>query len=512
MADIASNTEIQIATDSVFSTIVSDDSGPYRTSKAFVKGDLPYGVTLFARMRHTHASWGNSPWSASLEFQVIVPATIIGICLDNSGTKGVFYWIDALGNKLDMFDFTTHPTYKSISMATVDDRAPVTMTKIPTFYVKTAVSGPVGTFADGKKCWWLSDLKALGYRPAACFKRSTLKDAAGKFRISDAVYIGTYLAHTETVGGATCLGSKKGTTPQTAQAKSTSKTSISNRNSDVAGITGFRMFDIWDMGALRLLLLMAIIKSDVQTNWGDNSTNISAPATGATEAKAIFKGTVAAPQVFIDDLWKCYWYYADLISITNGIVSLASPIDLTAAVSFGSADVARYTTPSTTGWIRDVLDCPMTIGDDTHDLMELFLPKAVATAETQATFSDSFGMNDAAAEIFFGGSANFTETYQNYEQTGTTSQSISFYNLYGIPGCPNYYNIGGTSCCRISNNSLCYRNYCEYMTSTSVPVYGYVTRTKTTNLTTEPGIFAMNKGLKFPSLNTGTYAARVCKN
>ena len=616
MADIASNTDIQIATDSVFSTIVSEVSGPYRTTKAFVNGDLPYGVTLFARARHRHETWGNTPWSATLEFQLIVPANIIGICLDNSGTKGTFSWIDANGNKLENFDPSTHPIYKNMTMATVDDaRAPVTMTKIPLFYLKTAASGPVGTFADGKKCWWISDLKALGYRPAACFKRSTSKDATGKYVISQFVYIGTYLSHSETVGGANSIGSKKGVKPLTAQSKTTCKTYISNRNSDVAGITGFRMFDIWDLGALRLLMVMARGKTDAQTAWGDNASNTSAPNTGATAAKVIFKGTSADPQVFIDDMWKCYWYYADLISITNGIVSLGSPIDLTAAISFGNAEMSRYTTPSDSGWIKDILDCPMVVGDDTHDLLELFIPKTVASAETQATFSDYFGMNDAAGEIFVCGSANFSETYQSYEVTG--SNSVSYWAQYAS-GCPNrtYYstqektylqqyggscpNLGGvcytdnqhynahaagctmpnkgyygevgyTGCKAGSNVSvrnwtwLCgycnqyltttHRNWascyppgaqypsgagfspscsvsystassgykCAYSggtcassgcpyTYTSTPIYGYVTRTRTTNFTNEPGIFAMNKGLKFMSQNTGTYACRMSKN
>jgi hypothetical protein len=186
----ATSTDIQIATDSVFSDVVVNDSGAYRTTRSFVKGDLPYGVTLFARVRHGNDTAGNSDWSAALEFKIIVPANVIGICLDNSGAKGTFYWIDALGNKLSSFDYTTHPVFKNISMVTVDDaRAPVTMTKIPLFYIKTAVSGPVGTFADGKKCWWISDLKDLGYRPAAAFKRSTQKDSAGKYVISAACFM-----------------------------------------------------------------------------------------------------------------------------------------------------------------------------------------------------------------------------------------------------------------------------------------------------------------------------------
>ena len=43
MADITpTGTDIQISTDSAFSTIVLNDSGAYRTTKSFTKVTLPY--------------------------------------------------------------------------------------------------------------------------------------------------------------------------------------------------------------------------------------------------------------------------------------------------------------------------------------------------------------------------------------------------------------------------------------------------------------------------------------
>ena len=70
------------------------------------------------------------------------------------------------------------------------------------------------------------------------------------------------------------------------------------------------------------------------------------------------------------------------------MVSLTRPMDLTSPLCFGNAAQSRYRQPTSSGWIRDVLDCPFTIGDDTHDLMELFLPGLVVSAENQGTFSD----------------------------------------------------------------------------------------------------------------------------
>ena len=385
-----SSTQLQIATDSSFSNLLVNNDSTYRTSQSFAKGALPYATTLYARVRHRHATTGDSAWSPTVNFKLVVPATVIGVCLDNTPTKGVFYWIDAAGNQLTSFDWANHPTYSGISMATVDSASgfPVTLTKFPKFYVKTALSGPTGTFAAGKKCWWISDLEEPDFHPAACFKRSTSKNSSGKYVISDYCYMGTFLGHSETVRSKTCLGSKRGQTVLASTTKANFKTYITNRNNASAGITGFRMFDIWDLGALRMLLLIAKADSDTQTQWGDNSAGTSYPKTGSTNARAVFKGTHSNPQVSIEDLWRCYWYHADLITINSGVVSLVSPMDLTSALSFGSAAASKYTQPTSSGWIRDVLECDFTIGDDTHNLLELFLPASVVSAENQGTFSD----------------------------------------------------------------------------------------------------------------------------
>ena len=383
-------TDLQISTDASFTKIVNTDDGTYRTSQRFEKDALPYGQTLYARVRHKSAETGESNWSATVTFNIVVPAQIIGVCIDNSNssTKGTFYWIDALGNQLSSFDWQSHPCYSNISMVTVDsDRAPVTLTRFPLTYVKTAASGPAGSFANGKKCWWISNLPYIGFHPAACFKRTTSRQD-GKYVISDYCYMGTFLGHQESAGGKTVIGSKRGQTVLASQTKETFKTYITNRNNTSAGITGFRMFDIWDLGLLRTLALVAKANSDTQSQWGDNSSGISSPKTGSTNARMVFKGSHSNPEISIEDLWRCYWYHADLITINSGQVTLTSPMDLSSSLSFGSASSGRYTQPTSSGWIRDVLDCPFTIGDDEHDLMELFLPKTVVSAENQGTFSD----------------------------------------------------------------------------------------------------------------------------
>ncbi len=336
------------------------------------------------RVRYRDPIQGDSEWSNPVQFQVIIPANIIGVCMDNSTTKGTFSWIDACGNKLSNFDYKNHPTFANIATTYTDtSRDTVQLTRFPLFYVKTAVSGPVGTFAAGKKCWWISDTPQEGFRPAACFKRTTSK-SEGKYIISPYCYMGTYLGHYAIVGRQKTIGSAKGKEVRANQTYATFKTLINRRNNVRAGQTGYRMFDIWDLGALRLLSLIATANTDTQTIWGDNNTGVEYPKTGSTNAKITFNNAGTT----MEDLWYCFWYLVNCFSIYYGVVTLYSPMDLSTALSFGSADSSRYTEPLIGGWIRDILDCPFVIGDDTHDLMELFLPKTITSSEKQATMSD----------------------------------------------------------------------------------------------------------------------------
>ena len=115
-------TNLQISSDSEFNTLLNnDDSGEYRTSQTFARDSLPYGVDLYARVRHIAAETGAGKWSQVVKFQVATPKYIIGVCMDNSGTtKGTFYWIDAVGNRLTSFDWQNHPTYAGIACVTTD--------------------------------------------------------------------------------------------------------------------------------------------------------------------------------------------------------------------------------------------------------------------------------------------------------------------------------------------------------------------------------------------------------
>lgn len=170
-------TDIQIATDIDFNTLSINETKPYCTTRTFIPDELPRGVDLYMRVRHhTDNASMDTPWSDTRQFQIESDAKIIGVCMDNSDTTKapVWDWIDKDGNKVDTFDSTTYPVYANAEGVVVtlpSGRNPTTYMKIPKFYVKTMVSGPINTFAQGKKCWWISDRPVNGFRVHPAFYR-----------------------------------------------------------------------------------------------------------------------------------------------------------------------------------------------------------------------------------------------------------------------------------------------------------------------------------------------------
>ncbi len=390
-----STTDLQISTDDKFKVILNDQSvTEYREQQHIAKDELPYGKTLYARVRHSVEECGYSKWSDKVSFHVEIPANIIGVAIDTNATPATVKYIDMNGNLLERPKVADHAAFKNISMAELDTaRAPVTMTKFPMFYMKTASSGPVGTYAENKVCYWISDLPVDGYYVHPAFKRGSTP--------SSYIYIGTYVGHTETIGDKVVLGSKQGSTVATGTVETTRDKLISyckNRNDADAGEAGWHHYDIWDVALLRLLSVVWKCKLDVQSAYGTNTT--ASPTTGATPSKIIFRGTPEAPEVWVDDVWSTYLQHVDGISHTNGVVSLTSPSGEAITLS---ATADTHTLATTSGYVRTFISEPYTLGEDTHDLLELFLPKTVVGAEPDATVPDYYEHTTDTSYLKVGG-------------------------------------------------------------------------------------------------------------
>lgn len=132
------------------------------------------------------------------------------------------------------------------------------------------------------------------------------------------------------------------------------------------------------MSLLKILLLIFGKGSNVQNIWGDNTSHTTYPKTGKTGSKALY----------MCDLWAHYLYILPKIAYTmdTELLSLTNPLD-------GSAIELAHNT-SGRGWIVDVCSGEFTLGnsqnayENTHDLMELFIPSATDGSESNATFPD----------------------------------------------------------------------------------------------------------------------------
>lgn len=380
----------QVATDSDFTDIIVDDVGGYSLTRDFVQDELPYGVDLYIRARHVHPTAGATEWSNPVQFQVKNQGWVIGICLDNSNelAKGQFYWIDANGNKLDSFDYQSHPTYAGVEMAVLDaECAPVTMTKFPQFYIKTAVSGPTGSFADGMKCWWICDKEIDGFRPHPVFMANSTTYASH-------VYVGTYLAHIEYIDDDTpTLGSKAGQQANTAteisEVISTAYRGNINRNTD-DGDTTIVIYNVYHLNMLRWLALIAKASTDVENVWGTNEENIANPLTGSTNAKIVFKGTQENPDVFIDDMWRCGLTYTNLMNYTANTTTDTLVLYVAGrSFEYNSDTLFAQLTLNMTGggYFKDVASgTPENLNAVIYDLMEMFWPAEFVDDEQFATF------------------------------------------------------------------------------------------------------------------------------
>ena len=438
---MAITTTIQIAKDRGFEQLVYNETVSNTTTKdiSLDISTIPYGTTLHSRLKYTNGDIASN-WSRSVSFTALSTKNVIGIAMDMSSCT--FSWIDMAGNRLSYFDWHEHPVYTSMSMVTTDtSRSACQFTKIPLFYINTATSGPAGTYSEGKKCWWISDQPVPGFRPHPAFKRSSNR-SNGKYIINDAVYIGTYFGHLESLSGSgSCIGSKRNTTWHTGSSVNDYRTYCNNRNSSSYDQSGYRIFDVHDMGLIRLLTLIASGEPQTTRKWGYSTSSTS--YNGTTDNKLIFFGTKSNPTVWIDDMWMRRYWYVDKLTITNGYVHIINPFDGSEASGPGENTYSR--TPAR-GFMHDVCSGRITIGDDVHDLMEYFLPRTVSGSESSSAFRSWWETDEifrqAINYIWFG------SCYDRWDMPSqATPETLGLFHL-NIDNDPTYSTVG----CRICKN------------------------------------------------------------
>ena len=271
------------------------DSGASTTNKTSYTvpaGVLVAGQTQYVmRVRHTGTSLGASEWSSDIAFTTKQQfAQIIGIvCTATGGGAGAWQRIDENFNAITTTSatFNNHPTYAGVIAQTIDGQA---MMRVPKYYLKTGTV-PSGTYA-GKRYWMVSDQPVSGFSVHPAFMNAGAQ--------IDQFWVGKYQG---TNDGGTKLGSAAGVTPLASIDFPTMQTRANNRNT--GGVTGFGLWNIYQLSAIQTLALIEIGGSDSQTLVGQGHVSGSSALAvdNATVAQATWRGIVG--------LWGNVWQMVD---------------------------------------------------------------------------------------------------------------------------------------------------------------------------------------------------------
>ncbi|MFO8016708.1 MAG: hypothetical protein R6U32_06390, partial [Candidatus Woesearchaeota archaeon] len=347
----------------VVSTQVNEDS--YDVS------GLSYNTDYKARIRDVSNSGYTTAWSSEITFTTS-EAIVYGIALvSTGGGAGTWQNIDANGNDIapSTTDFDNHPVWGNISDVTIDGQD---MVKIPKFWIK-ADTAPTGSDQAGKKCWWVGDAAFSGAAVHPAFMDSGAE--------IDQVYVGKYEC---TDDGDTKAGSTAGVAPLVDIDFPTMQTRCEARNEangGNVGVSGFRMWDIYELAALQILSLIELGTPDVQ----------SAIAAGRVdESSAANTGTTSAVWRGIYELWGNVW------NMTDGL-----QIDGSHQVEIW--DKNGNTTLQSTGitTVEDSDGWTVTLHDESGtdwDLGSIFLPASTDGTESNGTLADYLYASDAGEQ------------------------------------------------------------------------------------------------------------------
>lgn len=226
--------------------------------------------------------------------------------------------------------FNNHPTYAGIVTQVIDGQQ---MVKIPKFYFK-AGTVPSGTYA-GKAYWMISDQSVAGFSVHPAFI------GAGGAEL-DQIWVGKYQASAS--GGK--LQSVPGVAPRVSMTFDTARSEAYARNT--GGVTGFRLWSIYDLSAIQMLATIEMGGLDMQSLIGQGRVNQSSAANvdASDVAQATWRGIVG--------LWGNVWQMTDGIKRNGGNWHRwqynAPPTTTTSDYSTGYVNTSRPALTSS-GWI-----------------------------------------------------------------------------------------------------------------------------------------------------------------
>ena len=339
------------------------DSGASTTNKTSYTvpaGVLVAGQTQYVmRVRHTGTSLGASEWSSDIAFTTKQQfAQIIGIvCTATGGGAGTWQRVDEnfAAITTTAATFNNHPTYAGVVAQTIDGQA---MMKVPKYYLKTGTV-PSGTYA-GKRYWMISDQPVSGFTAHPAFMNAGVA--------IDQFWVGKYQGTTD----GTKLGSVAGLTPLVSIDFPTMQTRATNRNT--GGVTGFGLWNIYQLSAIQTLALIEMGGSDSQTLVGQGHVSGSSALAvdNATVAQATWRGIVG--------LWGNVWQMVD------GLQTDASS-------KYMIWDKNGNKTYKTTSLTAPASNYPITMATATgtdYDLSQVFAAETTNATAGNGTYGDYF--------------------------------------------------------------------------------------------------------------------------
>ncbi|MFZ1365556.1 MAG: hypothetical protein WAS90_11770 [Brachymonas denitrificans] len=366
-ADTHASSQWQIRTAAGTWAAPLHDSGASTTAKTSYTvpaGVLVAGQTQYVmRVRHTGASLGASEWSSDIAFTTKQQfAQIIGIvCTATGGGAGTWQRVDENFNAITTTPatFNNHPTYAGVVAQTIDGQA---MMKVPKYYLKTGTV-PSGTYA-GKRYWMVSDQPVSGFSVHPAFMNAGAQ--------IDQFWVGKYQG---TNDGGTKLGSAAAVMPLVSIDFPTMQARANARNT--GGVTGFGLWNIYQLSAIQTLALIEICGSDSQTLVGQGHVSgSSALATdNATVAQATWRGIVG--------LWGNVWQMVD------GLQTDASS-------KYKIWDKNGNKTYQTTSLTAPTSNYPVTMATATgtdYDLATVFAAETTNATAGNGTYGDYFYQN-----------------------------------------------------------------------------------------------------------------------
>ncbi len=357
------------------SALDTGEDATHLTSLAVPAGVLKSSNTqYFWRVRYKGATIGWSEWSVETKFTTKkIFGTVVGIALVSTGaTSGSWARIDEDGSAktADAAFFNAHPTYSGIVGQAIDSQE---MVKVPAFYIKTGLVAS-GAYV-GKKAIWVSDKKEAGFELHPAFMNAGA--AINQF------WVGKYQGSND---GGTKLASVLGVAPLVSINFPTMQARANARNT--GGVTGFSLWNIYQLSALQMLALIELGNPDAQTLIGQGNSNSSAATNvdASPTSQASWRGIIG--------LWSNVWQMVD------GLQTDASR-------KYKIWDKQGNKTYITTNQVAPSASAsyPVTMSDDAganYNLSQVFVPATIDASASNGTYADAF-WSDVNCVAYHGG-------------------------------------------------------------------------------------------------------------